>query len=119
MALALERFSGQLKPGSSEGKASENPAESTPAPEAGSSCGPIGADESEEDAGTVTTFKPVISDAGPGKGFVRDESDERPVTAKSFLYFDKLERGGQCPVAIELVMGENWHINANPPSPIF
>ncbi len=76
-------------------------------------------DDEVSEPGTVTTFKPVLNEPSGAAGFLRDENAERPVTAKSFLYFDKLERGGQCPIAIELTIGDEWHINANPRHPEF
>lgn len=63
-------------------------------------------------------FRPVFPDpAEPASIANRDE--ERPVKAKIYPMFDKLERGGKCPVAIELTISEPWHINANPSSPDF
>lgn len=63
-------------------------------------------------------FKPVLPDPANPSPFKRNY-DERPVKAKIYPYFDKLERGGKCPVAIELTIADDWHINANPASPDF
>ena len=38
---------------------------------------------------------------------------------KIYPYFDKLERGGTCLIAIELTIADGWHINANPSNPDF
>jgi uncharacterized protein YyaL (SSP411 family) len=42
---------------------------------------------------------------------------DKPVRAVLYPLFDKLPRGGKCPVAIQLNIANNWHINANPASP--
>lgn len=63
-------------------------------------------------------FKPVLPDPAKPSPFKRSD-DERPVKAKIYPYFDKLERGGKCPVAIELTIANEWHINANPANPNF
>jgi len=42
---------------------------------------------------------------------------DKPVRAVLFPLFDKLPRGGKCPVAIQLNIANDWHINANPSSP--
>ena len=63
-------------------------------------------------------FKPVLPDPATPSPFKRNY-EERPVKAKIYPYFDKLERGGKCPVAIELTIAKEWHINANPASPDF
>ena len=64
------------------------------------------------------SFKPVLHDSATPSPFKRNY-EERPVKAKIYPYFDKLERGGKCPVAIELTIAKGWHINANPASPDF
>ncbi|MBL8817903.1 MAG: DUF255 domain-containing protein [Planctomyces sp.] len=114
LALSVRQYVGEL---ALDG---EVPEQEDASDEPGESCGG-GFDNGDEtsEPGTVTTFKPVLNEAGGAVGFLRDENAERPVTAKSFLYFDKLERGGQCPIAIELTIGEEWHINANPRHPEF
>jgi hypothetical protein len=75
------------------------------------------------DKATVTadeqqSFKPVLPDPAKPSPFKRNY-DERPVKAKIYPYFDKLQRGGKCPVAIELTIANEWHINANPAHPDF
>ena len=73
----------------------------------------------DETAEPQQAFKPVLPDpAAPASPFKRNYT-ERPVKAKIYPMFDKLERGGKCPVAIELTIGEEWHINANPANPDF
>jgi len=42
---------------------------------------------------------------------------DKPVRAVLYPMFDKLPRGGKCPVAIQLTIANDWHINANPPAP--
>jgi len=74
-------------------------------------------DEPATDA-SQQSFKPVLSDPATPSPFKRNY-EERPVKAKIYPYFDKLERGGKCPVAIELTIAKEWHINANPASPEF
>jgi hypothetical protein len=64
------------------------------------------------------SFKPVLPDPAKPSPFKRNY-DERPVKAKIYPYFDKLQRGGKCPVAIELTIANEWHINANPAHPDF
>ena len=68
--------------------------------------------------GEQSTFKPVLPEPATASPFKRSY-DERPVKAKIYPYFDKLERGGKCPVAIELTIAKEWHINANPANPDF
>lgn len=68
--------------------------------------------------GEQSTFKPVLPEPATPSPFKRSY-DERPVKAKIYPYFDKLERGGKCPVAIELTIAKEWHINANPANPDF
>jgi uncharacterized protein YyaL (SSP411 family) len=68
--------------------------------------------------GEQQAFKPVLPDPATPSPFKRNY-DERPVKAKIYPYFDKLQRGGKCPVAIELTIADEWHINANPASPDF
>jgi hypothetical protein len=64
------------------------------------------------------SFKPVLPDPAKPSPFKRNY-DERPIKAKIYPYFDKLQRGGKCPVAIELTIANEWHINANPAHPDF
>jgi uncharacterized protein YyaL (SSP411 family) len=71
-----------------------------------------------EDGELQQSFKPVLPDPAKPSPFKRNY-DERPVKAKIYPYFDKLERGGKCPVAIELTIADDWHINSNPASPDF
>ncbi len=68
--------------------------------------------------GPQETFKPVMPDPSVKTPFKRNYED-RPVKAKIFPYYNKLPRGGQCPVAIELTIAKEWHINANPANPDF
>ena len=75
------------------------------------------ASESESEAGEHSVFKPVLPDPAKPAPFKQDQ--ESRVKVKIYPYFDKLERGGKCPVAIELTIAEGWHINANPPHPEF
>lgn len=81
----------------------------SPAPQSGS-------DESLENA--HQTFKPVLPDPGKTSPLQSDEKAS-PVKVKIYPYFDKLERGGKCPVAIEITIADGWHINANPAHPDF
>ena len=80
------------------------------------------ADEKSDEALVTTdeqqSFKPVLPDPAKPSPFKRNY-DERPVKAKIYPYFDKLQRGGKCPVAIELTIANEWHINANPAHPDF
>lgn len=64
-----------------------------------------------------SAFKPVLPD--PASTPFKRNYDERPVKAKIYPYFDKLPKGGKCPVAIELTIAKDWHINANPANPDF
>ncbi len=83
------------------------------------------AQQSEGDASKPTesesiehqAFKPVLPD--PGTLSPLKQGQESPVKVKIYPYFDKLERGGKCLVAIELTIADGWHINANPSSPDF
>jgi uncharacterized protein YyaL (SSP411 family) len=83
------------------------------------------ADESKVDAAgrdettldEQSAFKPVLPD--PASSPFKRNYDERPVKAKIYPYFDKLPKGGKCPVAIELTIAKDWHINANPANPDF
>lgn len=76
------------------------------------------ASEVDPAEGEQQTFKPVQPDPVNPSPFKRSY-DERPVKAKIYPYFDKLLRGGKCPVAIELTIADEWHINANPSHPDF
>ena len=75
-------------------------------------------DEAAVTADEQQSFKPVLPDPAKPSPFKRNY-DERPVKAKIYPYFDKLQRGGKCPVAIELTVANEWHINANPAHPDF
>lgn len=63
---------------------------------------------------TQTVFRPAT---GPDSA-QRDKAEKR-VRVKVYPYFDKLPRGEKCPIAIELTVGDGWHINANPSNPGF
>ncbi len=77
------------------------------------------ADAEQDEATEVTSFKPIAPDPNaPASPFKRNY-DEKPVKAKIYPYFDKFPRGARCPVAIELTIANDWHINANPASPDF
>jgi len=62
-------------------------------------------------------FKPVLPDPVAPQPF--RQGKESPVKVKIYPYFDKLERGGECLMAIELTIADGWHINANPSNPDF
>ena len=67
-------------------------------------------------AGSSTLFKPVFPEPNPSSD---EEKKERPIQAKIYPMFDKLERGGKCPIAVQLIIDKPWHINANPSNPDF
>jgi uncharacterized protein YyaL (SSP411 family) len=73
--------------------------------------------QSESEGGEVHAFKPVLPDPATASPFKKGQ-DSR-VQVKIYPYFDKLERGGKCPIAIELTIADGWHINANPASSEF
>ena len=75
------------------------------------------ASESDSEVGEHSVFKPVLPDPAKPTPFKQDQ--ESRVKVKIYPYFDKLERGGKCPIAIELTIAEGWHINANPAHPEF
>jgi uncharacterized protein YyaL (SSP411 family) len=50
------------------------------------------------------------------EGNQKKPAADKPVKAKIYTYFNKLPRGGRCPVAIEVTIADGWHINANPAS---
>jgi hypothetical protein len=82
---------------------------------------PVAEDKSDNSPAAVEeqqSFKPVLPDPAKPSPFKRNY-DERPIKAKIYPYFDKLQRGGKCPVAIELTIANDWHINANPAHPDF
>jgi uncharacterized protein YyaL (SSP411 family) len=82
---------------------------------------PVVEDKSDNSPAAVEeqqSFKPVLPDPAKPSPFKRNY-DERPIKAKIYPYFDKLQRGGKCPVAIELTIANDWHINANPAHPDF
>lgn len=62
-------------------------------------------------------FKPVLPNPLTPSPF--KQAQDSPVKVKIYPYFDKLERGGKCLVAIELTIADGWHINANPANPDF
>jgi len=72
----------------------------------------------DDEPATNTVFKPVFPDPAQSTAFSKRD-EERPVKARIYPMFDKLERGGRCPVAIELTIRDKWHINANPSNPDF
>lgn len=76
-------------------------------------------DETKNETTEVTAFKPVVPDPNAPVSPFKRNYDEKPVRVKIYPYFDKLPRGATCPVAIELTVADNWHINANPSSPDF
>lgn len=78
----------------------------------------VNSDEAAVPVEEQQSFKPVLPDPAKPSPFKRNY-DERPVKAKIYPYFDKLQRGGKCPVAIELTIANEWHINANPAHPDF
>ena len=63
------------------------------------------------------TFKPVLPDPATPSPF--KQGQESPVKVKIYPYYDKLERGGKCMMAIELTIADGWHVNANPSNPKF
>ncbi len=76
-------------------------------------------DSKNQDSETTSVFKPVFPEPTAAGNPLKDEKTERPVQAKVYPQFDKLERGGKCPVAVELIIDPKWHINSNPQSPEF
>lgn len=62
-------------------------------------------------------FKPVLPDPLTPSPF--KQGQESPVKVKIYPYFDKLQRGSTCLMAIELTIADGWHINANPSNPEF
>ncbi len=73
--------------------------------------------DSDSKAEEHSVFKLVLPDPAKPAAFKQDQ--ESRVKVKIYPYFDKLERGGKCPIAIELTIAEGWHINANPAHPEF
>ena len=79
-------------------------------------------DQSKSESGDNTlsaVFKPVFPEPTGASPFAKDENQNRPVQAKIYPMFDKLERGGKCPIAVQLTVDKQWHINANPSKPDF
>ena len=68
--------------------------------------------QTESEDGEQHAFKPVLPDPATPSPFKQGQ-DSR-VKVSIYPYFDKLQRGGKCPVAIELTIADGWHINANP-----
>ncbi|MEZ6031864.1 MAG: protein-disulfide reductase DsbD family protein [Planctomycetaceae bacterium] len=66
----------------------------------------------ESKDGEQYVFKPVLPDPATPSPF--KETQDSRVKVKIYPYFDKLQRGGKCPIAIELSIADGWHINANP-----
>lgn len=75
------------------------------------------ADETQDEQIEHSTFKPILAE--PGKASPLKQDQESRVKVRIYPYFDKLERGAKCPIAIELTIAEGWHINANPANPDF
>jgi len=69
------------------------------------------------ESGEQQAFKPVLPDPVTPQPF--KPGQESPVKVKIYPYFDQLERGGKCLMAIELTIADGWHINANPSNPEF
>ena len=61
-------------------------------------------------------LEPTSNDESVGGQSGEKKKESRPIKAKIYPYFNKLPRGGRCPVAIELTVAEGWHVNANPAS---
>ncbi|MFM8478025.1 MAG: protein-disulfide reductase DsbD domain-containing protein, partial [Planctomycetaceae bacterium] len=61
-------------------------------------------------------LKPV-STKTPPEDLQDIDGADKPVRAVLYPMFDKLPRGGKCPVAVQLTVANDWHINANPASP--
>ncbi len=74
-------------------------------------------ENTESEIGEQHAFKPVLPDPLTPSPF--KQGQESPVKVKIYPYFDKLERGSKCLVAIELTIADGWHINANPANPEF
>ncbi|MEJ7594906.1 MAG: DUF255 domain-containing protein [Planctomycetaceae bacterium] len=73
--------------------------------------------QTEPESSEQQAFKPVLPDPVAPSPF--KQGQESPVKVKIYPYFDKLERGGKCLMAIELTIADGWHINANPSNPDF
>ena len=73
--------------------------------------------QTESESSEQQAFKPVLPDPVTPQPF--KQGQESPVKVKIYPYFDKLERGGECLMAIELTIADGWHINANPSNPDF
>lgn len=43
-----------------------------------------------------------------------ESKKDRPVSVQIFPYFNRLPRGGRCPIAVRVKVKPGWHINANP-----
>lgn len=80
---------------------------------------PAQASTAADDAESQTVFRPVLPDPATLSPLVKDETAERPIKARIYPLFDKLERGGTCPIAVEITISPEWHINANPAQPDF
>jgi uncharacterized protein YyaL (SSP411 family) len=61
-------------------------------------------------------LKPARSQSPP-EDLQNEQGQDKPIRAVIYPLFDKLPRGGKCPVAIQLTIANDWHINANPASP--
>ena len=62
------------------------------------------------------SLKPATSQSPP-EDLQNEQGQDKPIRAVIYPLFDKLPRGGKCPVAIQLTIANDWHINANPASP--
>ena len=61
-------------------------------------------------------LKPARSQSPP-EDLQNEQGQDKPIRAVIYPLFDKLPKGGKCPVAIQLTIANDWHINANPASP--
>ncbi len=61
----------------------------------------------------------LLTNSDEAREVAKKTAADKPVKAKIYTYFNKLPRGGKCPIAIELKIAEGWHINANPASEDF
>ena len=65
-----------------------------------------------------STFRPVIPSDKPSNGFAPGGKD-KPLKVGIYPMYNKLPKGGECIVAVELKIQRGWHVNANPSSPDF
>lgn len=64
-----------------------------------------------------STFRLITPKAPPKGGF--DRRDSKPLTVRIYPMYNKLVRGGQCLIAVELNVKNGWHVNAHPANPDF